>query len=77
VRISCVSFTNFLCLCFGILFEYLFKVVGIPAGYTKTVDDNEGIEKVRRGIQFKKINQEDKAVRFFRNIIIFFFIVGF
>jgi hypothetical protein len=30
------------------LFEYLFKIVGIPAGYAKTVDDNEGIEKVRR-----------------------------
>jgi RimJ/RimL family protein N-acetyltransferase len=38
------------------LFEYLFKIVGIPAGYAKTVDDNEGIEKVLRGLQFEKIN---------------------
>jgi hypothetical protein len=39
------------------LFEYLFKIVGIPTGYAKTVDDNERIEKVRRELQFEKINQ--------------------
>jgi hypothetical protein len=39
------------------LFEYLFKIVGIPPGYAKTVDDNEGIKKVWRGLQFEKINQ--------------------
>jgi hypothetical protein len=58
------------------LFEYLFKIVGIPTGYAKTVDDNERIEKVRRELQFEKINQQDKTVRLFRNIIIFLYIEG-
>jgi hypothetical protein len=47
------------------LFEYLFKIVGIPTGYAKTVDDNERIEKVRRELQFEKISQQDKTVRSF------------
>jgi len=35
----------------GILFKHLFKIVGIPPGYAKTIDDNEGIQKVWKGLQ--------------------------
>jgi hypothetical protein len=59
------------------LFKYLFKIVGIPACYATTVDDNAGIEKVRRGLQFEKINDKYKAVRLFRNIVIFLYLEGF
>jgi hypothetical protein len=51
---------------FGILFKHLFKIVWIPASYAKTIDDNEGIEKVWRGLQFEKINKQYKAVRLFQ-----------
>jgi hypothetical protein len=51
--------------------------VGVPACYAKTVDDNKAIEKVRRGLQFEKINEQYKAVRLFRNIVIFLYIEGF
>jgi len=50
------------------LFKNLFKIVGIPAGYARTVDDDERVNQMIREVKFQHFCKKDKIVGFFRDI---------